>query len=93
MALSRHAALTLFTDIMRWEFGRRSDNVEDRRGGKGKVSPGVIGGGIGGLVLTLLAIFLGIDPAIINQVIPQDDGYRGPTQTTSQPKDEMGQFV
>ncbi|NJO57248.1 MAG: flagellar biosynthesis protein FlgM [Richelia sp. RM2_1_2] len=75
---------------MRWEFGRRSDNVEDRRGRK--VSPGVVGGGIGGLVLTLIAIFLGVDPAIINQVIPQDDGS-SPTQTTSQPKDEMGQFV
>ncbi|MBF2015703.1 MAG: neutral zinc metallopeptidase [Rivularia sp. T60_A2020_040] len=75
---------------MRWEFGRRSDNVEDRRGRK--VSPGVVGGGIGGLVLTLIAIFLGVDPAIINQVIPENDGS-SPTQTTSQPKDEMGQFV
>lgn len=76
---------------MRWEFGRRSDNVEDRRGKK--VSPGVIGGGIGGLILTLIAVFLGVDPAIIDQVIPQDDGYSGSTQTTSQPTDEMGQFV
>jgi len=76
---------------MRWEFGRRSDNVEDRRGKK--VSPGVIGGGIGGLILTLIAVFLGVDPAIIDQVIPEDDGYSGSTQTTSQPRDEMGQFV
>ncbi len=76
---------------MRWEFGRRSDNVEDKRGKK--VSPGVIGGGIGGLILTLIAIFLGVDPAIINQIILQDDGYSGSTQTTSQPRDEMGQFV
>ncbi len=75
---------------MRWEFGRRSDNVEDRRGRS--VSPGLVGGGIGGLVLTLIAVFLGVDPAIINQVIPQDNGS-SPTQTTSQPKDEIGQFV
>ena len=75
---------------MRWEFGRRSDNIEDRRGTK--ASPGVVGG-IGGVILTLLAIFLGIDPAIINQVIPQDNGYSRSTQTNSQPKDEMGQFV
>ena len=49
---------------MRWEFGRRSDNVEDRRGGGG-VSPGLVGGGLGGLVLTVIALLLGVDPAII----------------------------
>lgn len=76
---------------MRWEFGRRSDNVEDRRGRN--VSPGLVGGGLGGLILTLIAVFLGVDPAVIEQVAPRDDGYSNPTQTTSQPKDEMGQFV
>ncbi|MEO0935945.1 MAG: neutral zinc metallopeptidase, partial [Cyanobacteria bacterium J06641_2] len=76
---------------MRWEFGRRSDNVEDRRGKK--VSPGLVGGGLGGLILTLIAIFLGVDPAIIEQIAPRDGGYSSPTQTTSQPRDEMGQFV
>jgi len=77
---------------MRWEFGRRSDNVEDRRGGR-SVSPGLVGGGLGGLILTLIAVFLGVDPAIIEQVAPRDSGSSSPTQTTSQPKDEMGQFV
>ncbi|MBV6626411.1 MAG: neutral zinc metallopeptidase [Rivularia sp. (in: Bacteria)] len=76
---------------MRWEFGRRSDNVEDRRGRS--VSPGVVGGGLGGLILTLIAVFLGVDPAIIEQVTPRDNGSSIPTQTTSQPRDEMGQFV
>ena len=77
---------------MRWEFGRKSNNVEDRRGSRG-VSPGVVGGGLGGLVLTLIAVVLGVDPAIIDQIAPQDNSYSTPTQTTSQPKDEMGQFV
>lgn len=77
---------------MRWEFGRRSDNVEDRRGGGG-VSPGLVGGGLGGLILTVIALLLGVDPAIIEQVAPRDGGYKVPTQTTSQPRDEMGQFV
>lgn len=77
---------------MRWEFGRRSNNVEDRRGGGG-VSPGLVGGGLGGLILTAIALLLGVDPAIIDQVAPRDSGYSTPTQTTSQPKDEMGQFV
>lgn len=76
---------------MRWEFGRKSDNVEDRRGRS--VSPGLVGGGLGGLVLTLIAVLLGVDPAIIDQVIPRDNGYSTPTQTTSQPQDDMGKFV
>ena len=76
---------------MRWEFGRRSDNVEDRRGRK--VSPGLVGGGLGGLILTLIAIFLGVDPAIIEQIAPQNDAYSGQTQTTSQRNDTMKQFV
>lgn len=77
---------------MRWEFGRRSDNVEDRRGGGG-VSPGLVGGGLGGLILTVIALLLGVDPAIIDQVAPRDGGSSVPTQTTSQPRDEMGEFV
>mgnify|MGYP001790705981 FL=1 len=64
---------------MRWEFGRRSDNVEDRRGRK--AYPGLVGGGLGGLVLTLIATFLVIDPAVIEQIAPQDDGHSSPTQT------------
>ena len=77
---------------MRWEFGRKSDNVEDRRG-SGGVSPGLVGGGLGGLILTVIALLLGVDPAIIDQVVPQDNGSSSPTQTTSQPTDEMGKFV
>ncbi|WP_414620747.1 neutral zinc metallopeptidase [Calothrix sp. CCY 0018] len=76
---------------MRWEFGRKSDNVEDRRGRS--VSPGLVGGGLGGLVLTLIAVLLGVDPAIIDQIAPRDNGYSTPTQTTSQPQDDMGKFV
>lgn len=54
---------------MRWQMGRRSDNVEDRRGG-GMVP--VVGGGLGAIVLALIAMFLGIDPSIILQSgIPQ----------------------
>lgn len=49
---------------MRWQMGRRSDNVEDRRGG-GMVP--VVGGGLGAIVLALIAMFLGIDPSIILQ--------------------------
>lgn len=48
---------------MRWQSGRRSSNVEDRRGRRvpGKVK----GGGLGILVLALVAMYFGIDPALI----------------------------
>ncbi|MDV3000147.1 MAG: hypothetical protein N5P05_001753 [Chroococcopsis gigantea SAG 12.99] len=48
---------------MRWQFGRRSDNVEDRRG----ISPGgvAVGGGLGTIVLALIAMLLGVDPSIV----------------------------
>ncbi|MGD1875666.1 MAG: neutral zinc metallopeptidase [Mastigocoleus sp.] len=61
---------------MRWEFGRRSNNVEDRRGKK--VSAPLIGGGLGAIVLALVAAFFGIDPGIIEQVT-QSDGTVAPT--------------
>jgi uncharacterized protein len=44
---------------MRWQGGRRSGNVQDRRGRGGAV----IGGGIGAVVLTVVALLLGIDPS------------------------------
>jgi hypothetical protein len=51
---------------MRWERGRRSENVEDRRGFN--VSPRIAGGGIGTVLLVLLALYFGIDPSIfLNQ--------------------------
>ncbi|MBW7931356.1 MAG: zinc metallopeptidase [Gammaproteobacteria bacterium] len=59
---------------MRWEGGRRSSNIEDRRG----MSPGrggMIGGGLGTLVLVLLvAWFFGVDPAPLLQNLPADGG-------------------
>lgn len=50
---------------MLWKTGRRSENVEDRRGLS--VSRGVGGGGIGVLLLVLAAIFFDIDPRIVMQ--------------------------
>jgi len=50
---------------MRWQMGRRSDNIEDRRGiGDGGVA---VGGGIGTVVLVLVALFLGVDPSVVLQ--------------------------
>ncbi|EGJ52028.1 neutral zinc metallopeptidase [Desulfocurvibacter africanus] len=49
---------------MRWKTGRRSEHIEDRRGMRiGRA--GIVGGGIGMVVLALLAMFLGVDPGVI----------------------------
>lgn len=55
---------------MRWKTGRRSQNVEDRRGMR--ISSGKIkSGGITIIVLALIAMYFGIDPSVtlnLNQV-------------------------
>jgi predicted metalloprotease len=54
---------------MRWRTGRRSRNVEDRRGMR--VSRrGLAGGGIGTVVVVLVALYLGVDPGVIMQGLP-----------------------
>ncbi len=57
---------------MRWQGGRESSNVEDRRG----ISGGLMaGGGIGAVILGLLYLFLGGDPSELgNQALrPQTE--------------------
>ena len=54
---------------MRWKDGRRSSNVEDRRGLP--LARGVKGGGIGVVLVALIAMYFGVDPSIIlNQGAP-----------------------
>jgi predicted metalloprotease len=45
---------------MRWRGGRRSSNIEDRRGAR--PSGGLLGGGIGTIAIILIAWYFGIDP-------------------------------
>ncbi|GAB4478542.1 MAG: neutral zinc metallopeptidase [Elainellaceae cyanobacterium] len=75
---------------MRWEFGRRSTNVEDRRGMR--PSRGVVGGGLGALLLALLVALLGGDPSM---VFNQSPGYDGPAQVAPAPPqdDQAAAFV
>jgi predicted metalloprotease len=67
-----------------------SGNVEDRRG------IGMVGGGlgVGGIVIALIAYFLGFDPSTVlnvaEQVVPQREAREAPKGA---PADEMGQFV
>lgn len=78
---------------MRWRGERESSNVEDRRGvSRGKVA---IGGGLGTLVIIILALLFGADPQQILQQVPQN-GPASPVQSSrpnNQQEDEMKQFV
>jgi predicted metalloprotease len=85
---------------MLWRGGRRSSNVEDRRGGGG-FGGGMGGGGIkvGGLgivVILLVGWFFGVDPsALLSQIEGGSvGGYEQPANTTPIPEDDEGaQFV
>jgi uncharacterized protein len=56
---------------MRWRGERESSNVEDRRGmsGGGRIA---IGGGLGTLIIIIIAVLLGADPRQILQQVPTD---------------------
>jgi predicted metalloprotease len=84
---------------MRWEDGRQSDNVEDRRG-RGRGGMGGRGGRVGivGILLALLASWIfGINPMVTLGLIegagrlgggqPQVQGQKGPVA------DEAGRFT
>jgi predicted metalloprotease len=63
---------------MRWQMGRRSDNIEDQRSmpvGRGAV----VGGGIGTVVLVLLALWFGVDPSVVLQGADPGDSRSAPS--------------
>jgi predicted metalloprotease len=55
---------------MRWRGGRRSSNIEDRRG---RVPMKAIGGGIGGIIVLVIALLLGADPGQVSNVNPSSN--------------------
>lgn len=78
---------------MLWRGQRESDNVEDRRGmSRGGLA---VGGGVGGLVILLLAMFFGFDPGVIlNQTgDEQPAGNTRPARPGSPGDDELTHFV
>lgn len=78
---------------MRWRRGRRSTNVEDRR--RVRVSRKAAGGGIGIVVIALIAMYFGVDPSIfISQMGPTSSVNT--QQTTRQipaAENELAEFV
>ena len=78
---------------MRWEDEEKSGNVEDRRGMP--VSRGVVGGGIGTVILVLVALYFGIDPSVILQTAQESAPPAATQQHQQRPagKDPMVDFV
>jgi len=84
---------------MRIGGGRESDNVEDRRGeshtGRG-MSVGGRGIGVGAILLALVAMYFGVDPAIVLNIVgapaPAPEAQTGPAPRPPA-RDEMARFV
>ncbi len=81
---------------MRWEKGRESGNVEDRRRIRMPGKAGVAGGGLGTIVLVLVALYFGFDPSIfLNQTqvsVPESGRTSAPYQS-SPTEDRLAKFV
>lgn len=79
---------------MRWQKGRRSQNIEDRRGRSGSRRT-IAGGGIGLVAVVVVALLFGVDPSALLQVGGELTG--GPAQQanapTSQTQDKQKEFV
>jgi len=79
---------------MRWRTGRRSSNIEDRR--SIRIPRKVTGGGIGIIVVALIAMYFGVDPTIfLSQQGPTSSSVS--TYTTSKPispaENQLADFV
>ena len=80
---------------MLWKNGRRSDNIEDQRGSGPRPGGRMIGGGIGTIVLALVALYFGVDPSVLlNQVAQQQtvQQQRAPQVSSAQDEQEK-QFL
>ncbi len=80
---------------MRWKGRRKSENVEDHRGmSRGKVAAG---GGIGVLLIAVIAMLFGADPsALIRQLGAGGGGgavVQGGEQSGPRPDDPLAEFV
>lgn len=78
---------------MRWQMGRRSQNVEDRRGSG--IPRTAVGGGIGAVILAIVIALMGGDPSIVfDQGGYTDDPNVGTEPYEPSPEEEqLADFV
>ena len=79
---------------MRWKSGRRSSNIEDRRGVRISKKT-VAGGGLTTVVLVLVAMYFGIDPGVVMQVANPNQGVEERVEqvSLSAAEQELTDFV
>jgi uncharacterized protein len=77
---------------MRWRGERQSANIEDRRGlSGGKVA---VGGGLGTLLVIIIALLFGADPRQFLEQVPTDQPSQVQTSRPQNPaEEELKQFV
>jgi predicted metalloprotease len=73
---------------MRWKSGRRSQNIEDRRGRRAAA-----GGGIGLLLVALIVVLLGGDPRALLQAVGSGAGPAAPAGPPPAEQAEAADFV
>lgn len=72
---------------MLWKSGRRSSNVEDRRGRR--IPGGKKTGGIGILLIVLVGMYFGIDPSVVMNMAGGMQGTANQTQAVTHSADEQ----
>jgi len=78
---------------MRWRGERQSTNIEDRRGmSVGRVA---VGGGLGTIVIMILALLFGVNPQQLFEQLPSDQQQPGvqTSRPTNPEEEELKQFV
>ncbi len=76
---------------MKWSDRRRSSNIEDRRGSPAKK---VAGGGVGALILALVAMYFGVDPQVaLKGLTGSPTGTTTQTRQFSAKEQQLAQFT
>ncbi len=76
---------------MRWRGERQSSNIEDRRGIGGKVA---VGGGLGTIVMIIIALLFGADPRQLLEQTPSGPSSEVQSSRSTNPEEEeLRQFV
>ncbi len=76
---------------MRWRNNRESNNVEDRRGFR--AAPAIAGGGVGTIILVLVAMYFGVDPSFLLQSSAPGGAVTQQPVQLSPADDESRKFV
>jgi predicted metalloprotease len=81
---------------MRWRTGRRSRNIEDRRGMRTVRKAGLLkGGGLGAIIIVLVAMYFGVDPTMLLQGMQDSPSTttRVSTKPLSAEEKQLTEFV